>query len=238
MPWSGPGLNTLTVGQPLVGHDAWTNSPVASHVSIPSQSGSLLSALTCHRRRAGSAVSIPSQSGSLLSEASGAATNCIAIVSIPSQSGSLLSGQRCAFTVQGSRLNTLTVGQPLVGPSDQVTADGRSQYPHSRAASCRASATETYTGKPGLNTLTVGQPLVGWPSATTACSDGSVSIPSQSGSLLSEPRTSRWMPCHHLSQYPHSRAASCRVGPANVSDAHLNTLQEGWTAFYRDYARS
>ena len=63
-----------------------------------------------------------------------------------------------------TRLNTLTVGQPLVG--------------------CRR-VQRTFILS-GLNTLTVGQPLVG------TCEEGrpqwrrDVSIPSQSGSLLSE----------------------------------------------------
>ena len=60
-------------------------------------------------------------------------------------------------------LNTLTVGQPLVG-FDFETND------------------YSYTG---LNTLTVGQPLVGDRTVRAPYVDGRVSIPSQSGSLLS-----------------------------------------------------
>ena len=88
-------------------------------------------------------------------------------------------------------LNTLTVGQPLVGRSR--------------------------TGKPWLvprlNTLTVGQPLVG----EHGCREApwrSVSIPSQSGSLLSGRQCRDQVARRAWSQYPHSRAASCRAGAA------------------------
>ena len=182
------GLNTLTVGQPLVGpSNKWEriagegsqypHSRAAScreslsisaarrsksqypHSRAASCRSSRCPARVCYRD-----VSIPSQSGSLLSGLPEDYRQSPDPVSIPSQSGSLLSV--CSLVVrkvQWRRLNTLTVGQPLVGR-------------------CRS---HLRLGQPGLNTLTVGQPLVGCPTSTPKPSATPVSIPSQSGSLLS-----------------------------------------------------
>ena len=162
------GLNTLTVGQPLVGGAACPTRGPGQQVSIPSQSGSLLSECPTAGQDSSDLVSIPSQSGSLLSVATGKSDIVYDKVSIPSQSGSLLSAG--AWHISGRtfwRLNTLTVGQPLVGSPASVLA---------------------------LIVLFV-------------------SIPSQSGSLLSAVAISLKVGTGFLSQYPHSRAASCRGQP-------------------------
>ena len=66
-------------------------SKVVAQVSIPSQSGSLLSGEAASSALWQEPVSIPSQSGSLLSECGRMPLSYLCAVSIPSQSGSLLS---------------------------------------------------------------------------------------------------------------------------------------------------
>ena len=138
-------------------------------------------------------VSIPSQSGSLLSVRQPISGSGRGHVSIPSQSGSLLSARSLwDLSVASICLNTLTVGQPLVG-----TGPGRPAQPP----------------KTCLNTLTVGQPLVGWSTLKLLRRGTTVSIPSQSGSLLSDGAGGDEGHAGAKSQYPHSRAASCRGLP-------------------------
>ena len=225
----GSRLNTLTVGQPLVGRLAVTLP--SSPVSIPSQSGSLLSGDRTAESDWAAMVSIPSQSGSLLSGATSPAGSSRPTVSIPSQSGSLLS-----VALEPRRDNPIY----------------QSQYPHSRAASCRVFFEWGGVAYTSLNTLTVGQPLVGDCTPSMPAKD-CVSIPSQSGSLLSagvgqrlprrgnglntltvgqplvgsRPSAATLTPAP--SQYPHSRAASCRVATpiSSLPWSSLNTLTVG-----------
>ena len=124
------------------------------------------------------------------------------LVSIPSQSGILLA---------------------VVGRRTQNAQRVRSQYPHSRASSCREGGESMAAKYTGLNTLTVGHPLVGTTQTRTRHAH-MLSIPSQSGSLLSAGLTLKG---DASSQYPHSRAASCRfTGDGSVTD-RLNTLTGG-----------
>ena len=249
-------LNTLTVGQPLVGSSSKWGKEVSLSVSIPSQLGSLLldsylldcgNALTsqyphswaasCWHRggrtfSAGYGVSIPSQLGSLLlvpcwppnrrfhAESQYPHSWAASCWFLPA---------RCALR-RVTGLNTLTVGQPLVG---------RALRPPRRACY-------------GLNTLTVGQPLVGLSTHLSHSYRRKVSIPSQLGSLLlgDDPHllcegqrsqyphswaASCWDRDHELaqalfqSQYPHSWAASCWFSRAKrtCSTRSLNTLTVG-----------
>ena len=184
------GLNTLTVGQPLVGRGSRRRSEQQRLNTLTV--GQPLVGWLCHKGGVRPLVSIPSQSGSLLS---------------------------VEFTVEydesGTCLNTLTVGQPLVGFSPWHRAKRRleSQYPHSRAASCR-----TKTPSPTMTPYTRSQYphsraascrppqlqqneslwMSQYPhSRAASCRsdrrvrpglDDRVSIPSQSGSLLSVSR--------------------------------------------------
>ena len=131
-------LNTLTVGQPLVGHASAEWCFTAQQVSIPSQSGSLLSAGDVDGVHGRSRSQYPHSRAASCRRGHCDYSSRIWSVSIPSQSGSLLSVTYCAGADGWYRLNTLTVGQPLVGAIARLkTGIARSQYPHSRAASCR-----------------------------------------------------------------------------------------------------
>ena len=134
------------------------------------------------------------------------------VVSIPSQLGSLLLAQASRTSDAHRRgLNTLTVGQPLVGdgPGGDEYADPESQYPHSWAASCWEPNTSAIYTPPSLNTLTVGQPLVGGrrPSCST-CPTRSLNTLTV-GQPLVGTRGRSQRPFALKSQYPHSWAASC-----------------------------
>ena len=206
-------------------------------------------------------VSIPSQSGSLLSEHRPSAPMTSASTSqYPhSRAASCRSETPARDRRLTSGLNTLTVGQPLVGERRQVVETvssvsipsqsgsllsgcrmlaqrraRRSQYPHSRAASCRASRYWTrrrhdWSQYPHSRAASC---RVAVELLDRRCTI--VSIPSQSGSLLSvdalrcrscdddglntltvgQPLVGSWRHVtaarRHRSQYPHSRAASCR----------------------------
>ena len=230
-------------------------------VSIPSQSGSLLSVWPRHWHHADGTVSIPSQSGSLLSEQAFALADAMGTSQYPHSRAASCRGlgsfRSTSWTIS---LNTLTVGHPLVGaPLSVSMCFTQSQYPHSRAASCRAATSAGFVLGPGVSqyphsraascrrlAAVVFLALAGsqYPHSRAASCRRlmstltgrplSVSIPSQSGSLLSEGRH-RAVPeqAHglntltvgqplvgasftglaygeYVSQYPHSRAASCR----------------------------
>ena len=135
------GLNTLAVGQPLVGRARWG---VVRHRSSSQYPHSWAAScwLLAHSQphRVSGHVSIPSQLGSLLlgrdpqAQATGRpGLNTLTV-------GQPLVGRRFRLVQERPQgLNTLTVGQPLVGTATAVPT----------------------TATPSLNTLTVGQPLVG-----------------------------------------------------------------------------
>ena len=172
-------------------------------------------------------VSIPSQSGSLLSVVRSQRWLLVTMVSIPSQSGSLLSGTSTPVTSPApKRLNTLTVGQPLVGPAGMRgrTVCGSSQYPHSRAASCRIEDRGSQLSSHSLNTLTVGQPLVGSVTAGAQTAKSGLNTLTVGQPLVGcLPNTSTCSP--GWSQYPHSRAASCRASLPGASKMQLLVSQ-------------
>ena len=88
---------------------------------------------------------------------------------------------------------------------------GRSQYPHSRAASCRLGPGSGATGADRLNTLTVGQPLVGRQNDVGQYCQKRLNTLTV-GQPLVGPIVLPAQRVGESSQYPHSRAASCRDG--------------------------
>ena len=193
-------LNTLTVGQPLVGQCTLTN---VSQVTVESQ--------------------YPHSRAASCRAVAGCMRYFRANVSIPSQSGSLLSGFEEALTCVpcDSSQYPHSRAASCRAHSDVATAEpGRSQYPHSRAASCR-----TLTVTSSLQR----HRLVSIPSQSGSLLSGveadrlkhahPVSIPSQSGSLLSGLHGTLVEHGAARSQYPHSRAASCRATCPTAADA-------------------
>ena len=198
------------LGSLLLGVIAWALLKQPT-VSIPSQLGSLL--LDSHGAHYADyiQVSIPSQLGSLLLGIGQSGVCRVTTVSIPSQLGSLLLGTATNLNTAGKLcLNTLTVGQPLVGRRSlcmgQMFAPRLNTLTVGQPLVGATPAPATAT--PGsLNTLTVGQPLVGQPIKQLRLTS-QVSIPSQLGSLLLGVNAPKQVD-FTLSQYPHSWAASC-----------------------------
>ena len=210
-------LNTLTVGQPLVGeqHRALPRSCITSQYPHSR-------AASCRPNSAS-----PNSRNRLSQYPHSRAASCRVLMSVfaPATFGlnTLTVGQPLvgAPTVAPKktplRLNTLTVGQPLVGGSTDcnITIVVRSQYPHSRAASCRVNMTATKRTLVLVSIPSQSGSLLSVMDAIRPAAIRSVSIPSQSGSLLSE-GTLYILDLGNESQYPHSRAASCRDGTWNV----------------------
>ena len=230
-------LNTLTVGQPLVGNDysrpvaappsQYPHSRAAScrEVAIQRMKGEPMESQYPHSRaascRAPKGGKIMKASKSQYPHSRAASCRAMPVGAAPKlpRLNTLTVGQplvgapRPGVQVVRYGLNTLTVGQPLVGTFHVVVPVGacsslntltvgqplvgrppprlprplsRSQYPHSRAASCRVRYCQRSLGVGlCLNTLTVGQPLVGECQSLNPSQWSQVSIPSQSGSLLS-----------------------------------------------------
>ena len=160
------GLNTLTVGQPLVGLRERRIPRMGSGSQYPhSRAASCRRGPGARRWIMATQVSIPSQSGSLLSVGVGDVQGKVSYVSIPSQSGSLLSVlRRQPQQLARLRLNTLTVGQPLVGESTPKMWPGSGDVSipsQSGSLLSEHHGGHRQSGGYGLNTLTVGQPLVG-----------------------------------------------------------------------------